>query len=257
MPYLNGKPLIDWFHSPECDFPAEISYAVPSRLAMLLESGELDAALLSSFEALKHPEFHIAPDVSVAARGEVQSVRVFCRKPIAQVKNVALDTSSLTSAALTRIVMDEVYHLKPQYEPRPPDLDRMLNDFDAALIIGDLKLFETPVSEIIDLGEAWFRLTERPFVYATWLVRPEAVSGPLINALLQAKNWGLSHLADLSSHWSNEMRLPYDRCRYYFERVMRYSLGPDEIGGLNLFREKCIRHGLISAKTIIEPASLD
>lgn len=257
VPYLNGKPLIDWFHTSECNFPSEVSYAVPSRLAEQLENGELDVALLSSFEALKHPEFRIAPDVSVAACGEVQSVRVFCRKPVEQVKSVALDTSSLTSAALTRIVMDEIYHQEPHYVPRPPDLDAMLAHFDAALIIGDLKLFETPVSEIIDLGDAWFRLTERPFVYAVWLVRPEAATDLLFQALLEAKNWGLSHLADLSSRWSKEMQLPNDRCRYYFEKVMRYGLGPEEIGGLNLFREKCVRHDLLTTKTAVELAPMD
>ena len=55
VPYLNAKPQVDWFHSPDCDAPATLTYAVPSQLARMLREDALDVANVSIFEALQNP----------------------------------------------------------------------------------------------------------------------------------------------------------------------------------------------------------
>src|SRR5688572_13368045 len=189
VPYLNAKPLIDWFHEPECDADAVVEYEVPSRLAVRLREGSLDVGLLSTFELFENPGLTLLPGISISADGPVKSVRLFSKVPFERIESVALDTSSLTSTALIRILLSELYGAYPEYESHAPDLEAMLQRHDAALIIGDLRLFETPAEYVMDLGEAWKRLTGMPFVYAAWLARPEAVESTR-PVLEKARSWG-------------------------------------------------------------------
>src|SRR5689334_22995128 len=99
VPYLNGKPLVDWFHTGEAEGGIEIEYAVPSRLAAMLRAGEIDVANCSIFEGLLQPGLVLISNISISADGAVKSVRLFSRMPLAKIRSVALDTSSLTSTA--------------------------------------------------------------------------------------------------------------------------------------------------------------
>ncbi len=248
VPYLNAKPLIDWFNSDSCDVAAIISYVVPYRLAVMLEAGEIDAALVSIFELFQKPELVLLPDISISADGPVKSVRLFSCRPFEQVRSVALDTSSLTSVALTQILMEERYGVRPQYFHHAPDLDRMLANADAGLIIGDLKLFDTPATQILDLGEAWKELTSLPFVYAAWLARPDAPIEALTEALTRARDWGIQRLDTLSNRWAQRLNLPLNRVEDYFKNVMQYNLDEPKIQGMHLFEAKCREHSLIRTR---------
>src|SRR5258708_6696331 len=158
VPYLNAKPLIAWFHSKACDADAEVTYQVPSQLARGLKDDRLDVALVSIFDLFQNPDLELIPAISISADGPVKSVRLFSNVPFDQIRSVALDTSSLTSTALIRILLSEIYGLEASYRPHPPDLNKMLAECDAGLIIGDLKLFDAPAPYVMDLGEAWKQL---------------------------------------------------------------------------------------------------
>ncbi len=249
VPYLNAKPLVDWFHSPECDVKAEIVYAVPSKLAEMLRAGELDVANVSIFEGLRNPGLVLIPDISISAYGAVKSVRLFSKVPLAEIQTVALDTSSLTSAALTKILLRESFGIAPEYRNFAPDLDRMLAENDAGLIIGDLKLFDLmPGTVVYDLGQGWQELTGLPFVYAGWLARRDAVSDAMQTALHRAKAWGLERLEPLAEKWAVKLNLPLDRSRDYLLNVMNYDLTLEQQNGLKLYHEKCAAHGLLPTR---------
>jgi chorismate dehydratase len=246
VPYLNAKPLVDWFHSPECDADIEITYAVPSQLARMLREDALDVANVSIFEGLQNPELLLVPNISISAYGAVKSVRLFSQVPIEQIRSVALDTSSLTSTALTQILLNESFGLSPHYEHYPPQLDAMLAACDAGLIIGDLKLFDLlPGTTVYDLGQGWYDLTGLPFVYAGWLARQDRVSTEMTQILMAAKAWGLARRDELAVKWAQEMALPLDRCRDYLLHVMNYDLALDQIEGLRAYQQKCVQHSLI------------
>ncbi len=248
VPYLNAKPQVDWFHSPDCDADAEISYAVPSHLARMLREDALDVANVSIFEAFQNPELLLIPGISISAYGAVKSVRLFSKTPLDQIRSVALDTSSLTSAALTQIILAEQFGITPHYEHHAPSLEAMLAVCDAGLIIGDLKLFDLmPGVTVYDLGYGWEKLTGLPFVYACWLARRDRVSEDMVRALTDAKTWGLQRLEALAQKWSIEFRLPFDRCADYLMHVMNYDLTPLQLEGLFAFQRKCYEHGLIDA----------
>ncbi len=247
VPYLNAKPQVDWFHTPDCDADVEISYAVPSELARMLREGRLDVANVSSFEGLQNPNLVIVPGISISAYGAVKSVRLFSKVPLDHIRSVALDTSSLTSSALIQVLLCEQFGITPRYEHHPPDLETMLASYDAGLIIGDLKLFDLmPGVTVYDLGQGWHDLTGLPFVYACWLARADRACSEMTRALTRARDWGVERLEELALNWSARMNLPLDRCRDYFIHVMNYELTPEQMEGLRLFQRKCFEHGLLA-----------
>lgn len=247
VPYLNAKPLVDWFHSEDCDADVEMVYEVPSKLAHLLRAREIDVANVSVFEALQNPEMVILPRISISAYGPVKSVRLFSKRPLSELRTVALDSSSLTSAALTRILLAERFGVKPSFVPHPPQLDAMLARHDAALIIGDLRLFELlPGTSVNDLGQEWLDLTGLPFVYACWIAPQERASSEMVAILEKAKQWGLTHLETLATKWAQHLQLPLERCRDYLLCVMNYHLEPLQLEGLMAYQRLCYAHGLLS-----------
>ena len=248
VPYLNGKPLVDWFHSGEAAGDTQIEYAVPSKLAGMLRAGEIDVANCSIFEGLQQPGLVLVPNISISADGAVKSVRLFSKVPLANIRSVALDTSSLTSSALARILLNESVGISPTYHHHAPDLDAMLQRYDAGLIIGDLKLFDLrPNTVVYDLGQGWKDLTGLPFVYAGWLAREDRASAEMARELTTAKQWGVARLGEIAVKWSTRMNLPVDQCRDYLVNVMNYDLQSHQIQALHHFQEKCLEHGLISA----------
>jgi chorismate dehydratase len=251
VPYLNAKPLVDWFHSDACDVEAEVIYAVPSQLARQLDANELDVALVSTFELFRNPSLRVIPGISISADGPVKSVRLFSCVPFERIRSVALDTSSLTSVALIKVLLKELYGLSPEWVPHPPDLGRMLSECDAGLIIGDLKLFDTPATHVMDLGQAWKELTGLPFVYAAWLAGPGVDTARLTDALSRAQAWGLERLGDLTHTWAARLSLPEERVEDYFVNVMEFDLDGRKLRALARFQEYCAVYGLINRETPI------
>ena len=246
VPYLNGKPLVDWFHSGEAPTDVEIVYAVPSRLAAMLRAGDIDVANCSIFEGFQQPGLALIPNISISADGAVKSVRLFSKAPLSEIRSVALDTSSLTSSTLTRILLNETFGVSPAYCNHPPDLNAMLSDYDAGLIIGDLKLFDlSPDTIIYDLGQGWKDLTGLPFVYAGWLARVDRVTPEMVRLLTTAKEWGVERLDALAIKWAAKMDLPVERCQDYFLNIMKYDLTANYLAALRCFQEKCYEHRLV------------
>jgi chorismate dehydratase len=182
----------------------------------------------------------------VSADGPVRSVRLFSRAPFDEIRSVALDTSSLTSVALIRILLAERYGISPRYVYHAPDLERMLDTCDAALLIGDLHLFDSAAAHVMDLGQEWKLLTGLPFVYAAWLARSEADLESISAALHRAKGWGTARLEELSGVWSREMALPLDRVREYFLEIMQYDLTRQHMAGFEEYHRLCRKHNLIA-----------
>jgi chorismate dehydratase len=166
VPYVNALPLVVGLAEDD----VEVVFDVPSRLATLLDAGEVQAALVSSIEALRRPGARVVDGIGIGSFGPVESVRLFSKVPYGMIQTFALDQSSLTSNRMAQIVLRESYGARPQCLAFPPDLDAMLGVCDAALLIGDLGMTADPGRgvRILDLGEAWSDLTGLPFVWAMW-----------------------------------------------------------------------------------------
>ena len=241
--FLNTRPLTIALERP--DSPFALSYAVPSVCAAQLHAGQVDLGLIPAIEYARHPDaYSIVPGISLACLGEVLSVRLFCQKEIGQLRRVALDQSSRASAALLRILLREKYHLDPEFIEAPPDLEGMLSQADAALLIGD-PVFQHRQRPSLDLGLEWQELTGLPFVFAFWAGRPGVLAPERATALLQAKEDGLKQIPAIAQ--DHAQRQGGDSVFYqcYLERHMRFVLGEPELAGLREYYRLAHAHGLI------------
>src|SRR3954452_152502 len=198
--YLNTKPLIHDLTriAPE----AELVLDVPSRLADRLAAGELDVGLIPVIEYFRAGGYSIVPDISIATRGPVLSVTLFSRAPWQQIRSVALDAGSRTSAALTQVLLRKRYGVTPDVVPLALEQSAEDAGADAVLLIGDraMRACLPGFAYAFDLGQEWYDWTGLPFVYAVWAVRPGVDLGPILGALLEAKRRGRRHVGAIAQH---------------------------------------------------------
>ncbi|TWT29892.1 menaquinone biosynthetic enzyme MqnA/MqnD family protein [Blastopirellula retiformator] len=242
--YLNTKPLVHGLAAANPDI--DLSFDLPSRLADKLASGDLDVALIPSVEFFQDPSYSIVSDACIACRGPVWSVKIFFRKPPAEVRTLALDEGSRTSAALSKVLLSERFDLKPQTVPLPIDSGFDSVDADAVLIIGD-RAIHAPAGdfvEIWDLGQVWRQWSGKPFVFAAWVARPEFDTPQIAAALSAARDAGLAHLQEIAAAEAPRHRLTAEQCLTYLRDNLHFTLGPDEESGLSLFHAHAVQRGL-------------
>ena len=245
--YLNTKPLVYGLDANPHSF--SVRFDVPSRCAELLHEGRVDLGLIPAIEYLAG-DYRIVPDVAIASDGDVATVALFTRMPIDEVKSIALDVSSRTSVALTRILCAAHWGISPSFAPAEPDLDAMLRRADAALVIGDPAFEIDPMARglvKIDLGGEWKVLTGLPFVYAMWTGRPGAASPAHCRALKHARDEGVLHLAEIAKDVSGGDPVRERRSLVYLRDNLRYGLGEAEAAGLRRFHELAAETGLAPA----------
>ena len=238
--YLNAVPLIEGLDG---DPRFEIRRDVPARVAERLHAGEIDLGLIPAVEYAAG-DYAIVPGIAIAARGDVRSVCLFHRGDrLGEPRRVALDTSSRTSVALTRILLRERLGRDPEYVALPPDVDAMLDVADAALVIGDRALHcDLPR---LDLGAAWFEATGLPFVFAFWAGRADAVTPDDVRRLHDAREAGLRRSDELAAAYGAPDAARAERQREYLRRHIVYDLGDGELRGLREFYRRAHVLGLL------------
>jgi len=244
--YLNARPLV--FCLAELAPAAEIVVDYPSRLADGLAAGHLDAALVPSIEYFRQPGSTIVSDACVACDGPVRSVKLYGRVPVEQVRTLALDEGSRTSAALTRILLKERFALEPETERLPLGASFEDTRADAVMLIGDRGLSD-PAGEfefVWDLGEEWSRWTGLPFVFAMWIARPGVETAELDRLLRAARDEGVQRFPQIAREAASPLGLPEAECLAYLEHNLIFRLGPREKRGLETFGRCAARHGLIA-----------
>lgn len=168
--YVNAIPLVMRFEEWGDRSPVRVIYDVPSRLPALLESGEAQAILVSSIDALRVPGRRMADGVMIGSDGPVKSVRLFSKVRPSDIRTLAFDASSMTSNRLAQIILSERYGATPSTQTMAPDLSAMLAENDACVLIGDIGMVADGAGlHVLDLGEEWRRLTHKPFVWAAWI----------------------------------------------------------------------------------------
>ena len=151
VPFLNARPLTIAL---EGNPAVELVVEPPSKLAEMLERGELDGALVSSFALFGMQGARFAPGVGIASKGPVESIRLYCRKPADSLRRVGLDSWSLAATNMARVYLKHRWGAQPEFvaiDPlRPPRDDETL---DAFLLIGDNALREPPGDHyVLDLS---------------------------------------------------------------------------------------------------------
>lgn len=215
---------------------------VPATCADRLARGEVDAGLIPSVEAARIPGIRIVRGVGIASRERVRSVVLASRKPIAEVRSIAVDVSSRSSAAMGRILLEDLYGLNPEFHAAAPDLTEMLRHHDAALLIGDPALrADLTGLHVLDLAEGWKRLTGLPFVFAVWAVRPDVAPEPF----LWARDYGKRHLDDVVAMAERRTGLSSALLREYLLGNLHHDLELEDEKGLAEFYRRAGARGLI------------
>ena len=223
----------------------------PARSAELLAQDRVDAALVPVIACQMIDGVRLIPDVCVGARELVRSVCLVTKgKDLADVRSVALDTSSRTSVVLTKIIFREFLGFEPVWKDARPDVDAMLGDSDAALLIGDpaLVLSEPPaVAGVLtlrkfDLAQLWHHHTGLGFVFAMWMTRRKTVAIDFA----AARDEGLAHLNEIIANYETDIRLGTDEMRKYLSQNISYSIDDSMRSGMELFFELAAKNSLIS-----------
>ena len=251
--YLNTAPLMwDFEHGDaNSQLNSEISYTIPSACAQALRAGTADVGIIPAAAYATIPDLVIVPDVAIAARRAVRSILLVTRKAVdpswSQVRSVALDTSSMTSVALTKILFAKWLGGARDYKPMAPNLDAMLAACDAALLIGDPALrvdrtrYQTMDLATMDLAEVWQARTGKSFVFAFWAIRKQALAGrngaAIAEAFKKSRDHGLrpKNLEAIAQEWAPRLGLTVEAIRVYLTQNIHYYLDPPCLEGLDLY----------------------
>jgi chorismate dehydratase len=250
--YLNTKPLIEDLDvvAPQLDVILEL----PSRLADDLAAGKLDVAIIPVIEYWRSGEYTILPGISIASRGPVLSVTIFSRRPWPEIRRLALDVGSRSSAALARILMAKKYGVCPDLSPLPLEARPEDLDVDAVLLIGDraMRACLPGFDYAYDLGQEWTEWTGLPFVYAVWAVRPGIELGDALDAFYEAKRRGLKRVGTIAQREAGILGLDAGFCRRYLSHIIHFDLGPQEQAGMKRYYELACELGLVQRGVGIE-----
>jgi len=248
--YLNTAPLMWDFEHAEAgrvkDSDFDISYTIPSACAEALAAGTADIGIIPAAAYATVPDLVIIPDVAIAARRAVRSILLVSKVPLdkwnKQVRTVALDTSSMTSVALAKILFAKWLGGARNYKPMAPDLDAMLSECDAALLIGDPALqVDRKRYFTLDLAEEWVARTGKSFVFAFWAIRKQALAGrnaaAITEAFQKSRDHGLSpkNLGAIAQEWAPRLGLTVEAVRVYLTENIHYYLDPPCLEGLELY----------------------
>ena len=255
--YLNARPLVygvaadvqsSEFRVQSSDVVFDLRFDVPAVCARLLADGQIDLGLIPTIAYFDRPGNKFVPDIAIASDGPVVSVAIFTRTPIERVRTLALDTSSRTSVALTRILCSKLFQIAPTFTPEAPDLESMLETADAALLIGDPALFvdyERLGAAKIDLGESWTSLTGLPFVWAAWVGAASAADAAVVQQLQRIRDAGLAHSDEIANAYTPGDPARQAIGRRYLRESIRYDLPPRALQGLETYFRYALELGLI------------
>ena len=245
--YLNSAPLIWSFMQGSMRDLVEISNPVPAKCADLLAQQAVEVALVPVIEYQRIDDVFLVPNVCVGSKDQVRSVVLVTRTDdLKMVRSVALDESSRTSAALVRIIFQEFLGTRPTSQTAIPNLEQMLGDSDAALIIGDPGMtFARDNYHVWDLAALWQQYTGLGFVFAMWMIRDNASAAARNLDFAKARDEGLEALDDIVNQYVTLLSLSRDSIVEYLTRNISFTLDENMNAGLKLYFELAKKHGLI------------
>lgn len=261
--FLNPAPLMWDFEHPPLEAALatrfEIRRMSPAECALALAAGSADIGLVPIAALATTSGLRILPGCTIASKGRVRSLILVRRtsQPLAALRSVAADTASRTTLAYARILFNKWGNAAVPFLPAAADLDRMLEQADAAILIGDPALFaleerenrfERSGEELVyhDLAEEWRALTGLPFVSAVW---GTACSSPLdesiARTLIDSRDHGLENIEALVTEWSARLPIPEQTIRDYLTMNIHYVLDEECMEGMRGFFRMATEVGVL------------
>ncbi|MBV9497948.1 MAG: menaquinone biosynthesis protein [Acidobacteriaceae bacterium] len=237
--YLNTVPLV-WgiLRGPQAA-AVELSFSLPSVCAKEVEQGGIQIGLVPVAEIARQG-LEIVPGVGIASHGAVRSILLFSRVPWNKVRSVAADSGSRTSVELARVILRERFGVQPNIGLQKPFLNQMLENADAALVIGDPALRldpETLPYDCLDLGAEWRKLTGLPMVFAAWAGKPGLPLQQLQTLLESSYRFGIERISEIAGLESARRHISPELANQYLRHHIWFEIGPKEQEGLETFLE--------------------
>jgi chorismate dehydratase len=270
--YLNTAPLVWSFTNGPLHGKYDLSFTVPSQCAEQLRAGKADVAIIPAIEYQRIDDLVILPDMAIASKKQVRSLLIISKKPVEQVKSLALDGSSRSTQALARILCAEKWKIAPQFFEAPPDLSAMLEQADATLLIGDpalriavgmeteswpgaegqticqaatLGITSSELLYVYDVVGEWRTLTGLPAVLAVWAARRHVATPEVAADFLASRDFGLSRIPEICFDAARQLELPEPALVSYLRQNIDFSLDEENRRGLELYFAHAAKRGLI------------
>jgi chorismate dehydratase len=272
IPYINCYPVYGAIDRGVVPLDARLVDGVPTALNRHMADGTLDVSVVSAVEYAHDPRrFLLLPDVSISCDGPVRSVLLFSDRPAEELagRRVVVSRSSMTSVQLLELLFENVWRCRPEFVPGDAEITDVATfergaERPARLVIGDAALFLTagprhrdghappPYAHVYDLGAEWKRWTGLPFVFAVWIAQrttPVAESLRVHAALLQSRDWGVRHTAELAAQAHDATGVPRTTCHEYLEGL-DYGLSYEHLAGLTEFFRRLVSAGRVPNGTL-------
>ena len=259
--FLNAKPLIDGLDQRS---DVELLLDVPSKLAALLEAGEVDAALVPIVDVIRSAgRYEVVSDACIGCDGETMTVRIFSQVPPDRITRLRADTDSHTSVALARVIFAQLYDRELIIEPLDARRES-LDESEAVLLIGDkvVDTGRTGFAYEMDLGGAWRAHTGLPFIFAAWARRSDEASGSvarpdsLARLLSAARDRGVANASRIAESMGPPLGWTVEYARRYLTRCLTFTIDARSVEGANLFAQHCASLGLAKSSEIKWPEQL-
>lgn len=247
--FLNCLPIYWGLVNSGAILDMELVKHSPDVLSHMLVDGDLDIGPISLVEYLRNAgDLVVLPDVAVGSDGPVTSCNLISKVPFEALDGarVALGSTSRTTVQLAQLILREKYGVRPDYFPCAPDLEQMLREGDAGVIIGDPALrawlydSNRLGTELLDLGEAWKDWTGLPMVFAVWAVRKEYLERcpdivhEVHQGFLRSRDISLEHVDKVARQVERWEQFPAAELEDYFT-TLDFSLGERQLEGVREF----------------------
>jgi chorismate dehydratase len=270
--FLNTAPLVWGFTNGTLRGKYELSFKVPSLCAEALRGGEADVAIIPAIEYQRIDGLMILPDMAIASQNRVRSLLILSKAPIAEARSIALDRSSRSTQALTKILCERRWKIAPEFFEMAPDAAAMLQRADAALLIGDPALrlsieiegsakrgasgeqvctgssagiADAEALYVYDVVEEWRKMTNLPAVLAVWAARSEVVNADVIEDFQASRGFGMEHVEEISQQAAKDLQLPAEELKRYLTENIDFNLGEENLRGLTAYFSYAAVMGLI------------
>ncbi|MHC5264062.1 menaquinone biosynthetic enzyme MqnA/MqnD family protein [Streptomyces sp. UC4497] len=250
--FLNCMPLYWGLARTGSLLDFELTKDTPEKLSEQLVNGDLDIGPITLVEFLKAADDLVAfPNLAVGCDGPVMSCVIVSQVPLDQLdgRRVALGSTSRTSVRLAQLLLAERFGVQPDYYTCPPDLGLMMQDAEAAVLIGDAalraNLHDAPRLglQVHDLGALWKEWTGLPFVFAVWAARKEYVerepeiTQKVHEAFLASRDVSLEEVAKVAEQAARWEVFDEKILEEYFT-TLDFRFGPAQLEGVTEFARR-------------------
>lgn len=213
--------------------------------AIKLREGEIELGIISSLDyALKKETWRIVPNLCISSIQKIKHVQLFFKKGLKDIRKVAVDKNAASEAILLKILMREKFLMSPDYIEMEPDLEKMLLNAEAALIVGESSLNYYRIHRNrLDLNEEWLDMTGLPFVYAFWAGREILITSDDLNVIQSSFDLGIKNLEKLSKDYAQKHQEDWAFYHDFFTQNLSYSFSDQEKDGLNEFYNYAFFYG--------------